>query len=167
MLTDNVQFNAPIPGESLTAELGGRPWQTPSKLTNVDEAIDYYMERMSSEDFMEQVVDILESGVPVATVANTLQLASVMDGIHTVDVGSLVVPVIMEMMMLLADSADIEYKTGLEEEKEEITDSKIAKAVSQYKNTVKNNDIAKPKEVETKEEPEVEDEPAGLMARRK
>ena len=99
MLTDKVQFNAPIPGESLTAELGGRPWQTPPKLATVDEAIDYYMERMSSEDFMEQVVDVLESGVPVSTIANTLQLASVMDGIHTVDVGTLVVPVIMEMMI--------------------------------------------------------------------
>jgi len=167
MLKDKVQFNVPVPGESLTAELGGRPWQTPSKLTTVDEAIDYYMERMSSEDFMEQVVDVLESGVPVATIANTLQLASVMDGIHTVDVGMLVAPVIMEMMMLLGDSAGIKYQTGLEEEKEEISDAKIAKAVSSYKKTVKEKDLAKPKEVETKEEPEVEDEPAGLMARRK
>ena len=24
-------FNAPIPGEMLTAELGGRPWQRPSR----------------------------------------------------------------------------------------------------------------------------------------
>jgi hypothetical protein len=168
MVIEESRFNAPIPGESLTAELGGRPWQTPAKITTVDEAIDYYMERMSSEEFMEQVVEIMESGVPVAVIANTIQLASVMDGIHSVDVGMLVVPVIMEMMMLLGDSAGIKYSLGDEKFDEEITDSKIAKAVSTYKKKVKDGDIKKPEVIaEDKEEEPVKAEPTGLMARRK
>ena len=115
MVLEETLFNAPIPGESLVAELGGRPWQTPPKMTTVDEAVDYYMERMSSEEFMEQVIGVMESGVPVAVIANTIQLASVMDGVHSVDIGMLVVPIIMEMMMLLGDSAGIEYNLGDEE----------------------------------------------------
>jgi hypothetical protein len=166
METDRALFNAPIPGESLTAELGGRPWQTPPKLSTVDEAIDYYMERMSSEEFMEQVVEIMESGVPVAVIANTIQLASVMDGIHSVDIGMLVVPVIMEMMMLLGDSAGIKYNLGDEKFDEEITDSKIAKAVSAYKKKVKDGTIEEPEVIEDKEEEPIKAEPTGLMARR-
>lgn len=168
MATDKAVFNAPIPGESLTAELGGRPWQTPPKLTTVDEAIDYYMERMSSEEFMDQVVDVMESGVPISVIANTLQLASVMDGIHSVDIGMLVIPIIMEMMMLLADSAGIEYNTGMEKDTEKkITDGQIAKAVSKYKKEIAQKPSEKPTEIVEDTEPEQEKEPSGLMARRK
>lgn len=167
MVLEETLFNAPIPGESLVAELGARPWQTPPKMTSVDEAVDYYMERMSSEDFMEQVVDVLESGVPVAVVANTIQLASVMDGIHSVDVGMLVVPVIMEMLMLLGDSAGIEYSLGDEKFDQEITDGKIAKAVTAYKTKMSEVTEDKKPEPEIEEEPEKEAKSSGLMARRK
>ena len=169
MEIDKALFNAPIPGESLTAELGGRPWQTPPKMTSVDEAVDYYMERMSSEAFMEQVIEVMESGVPVAVIANTIQLASVMDGLHSVDVGMLVVPVIMEMMMLLGDSAGIEYNLGDEEFDQEITDSKIAMAVADYRKKLKEEeDIPDTKEPEVISEiKEEEKESTGLMARRK
>lgn len=167
MVLEETSFNAPIPGESLVAELGGRPWQTPPKLTTVDEAVDYYMERMSSEEFMEQVVDVLESGVPVAVIANTIQLASVMDGIHSVDVGMLAVPIIMEMLMLLGDSAGIEYSLGDEKFDQEITDGKIAKAVTAYKR--KMSEVTKNKKPEPviEEKPEEEAKSSGLMARRK
>ena len=40
-------FDAPIPGMSLTAELGARPWQTPAQYPTVDEAIEYYMNSMN------------------------------------------------------------------------------------------------------------------------
>jgi len=162
---EETQFNVPIPGESLVAELGARPWQSPPKLATVDEAVDYYMQRMSSEEFMEQVVDVLESGVPVAIIANTIQLASVMDGIHSVDVGMLVVPIIMEMLMLLGDSAGIEYQLGDEKFEQEITDSKIVKAVSKYRKSIsENKEDKKPEIVEEKPE---EEKSAGLMSRRK
>ena len=71
------------------------------------------MSRMSTEEFMLQAVDIMEMGVPVSTLANTIQMGSVMEGIHSVDTGMLVIPVIMEMLMLLAESAGIEYDDGL------------------------------------------------------
>ena len=35
------QFNAPIPGEMLTAELGARPWQRPPPFNTVEEVIDF------------------------------------------------------------------------------------------------------------------------------
>ena len=47
-LNNQPSFDAPIPGQSLTAELGARPWQSKPQYSTVDETIDYYMERMSS-----------------------------------------------------------------------------------------------------------------------
>ena len=65
LLTEEPTFDRPIPGQSLTAELGGRPWQTPPQYTTIDEVLNFYMAGMSSEDFMLQAVDILEMGVPL------------------------------------------------------------------------------------------------------
>lgn len=156
-------FDAPIPGMSLTHELGARPWQQPSQFTTVDDAIEYYMASMTSEEYMEQLIDILEMGVPVTSIANSMQLASVMEGKHTVDVGMLVVPLLMELIMMLGDSAGIEYETGLQNpDKNKARDSQLAKYAMKYKKTLK--------EVDTKEMvesfKEEDSQPTGLMARR-
>tara|TARA_R100001509_G_scaffold37131_2_gene19995 strand:- start:366 stop:851 length:486 start_codon:yes stop_codon:yes gene_type:complete len=156
-------FDAPIPGMSLTHELGARPWQTPPQFPTVDEAIEYYMASMTSEEFMEQLIDVLEMGVPVTSIANSMQLSSVMEGKHSVDVGMLVVPLLMELIMMLGDSAGIEYETGLQNpDRNKARDSQLAKYAMQYQRALD--------EVDTKEmvAEETEDEqPTGLMARRK
>lgn len=156
-------FDAPIPGMSLTHELGARPWQTPPQFPTVDEAIEYYMASMTSEEFMEQLIDVLEMGVPVTSIANSMQLSSVMEGKHSVDVGMLVVPLLIELIMMLGDSAGIEYETGLQNpDRNKARDSQLAKYAMQYQRALD--------EVDTKEmvAEETEDEqPTGLMARRK
>ena len=156
-------FDAPIPGMSLTHELGARPWQTPAQFPTVDEAIEYYMASMTSEEFMEQLIDVLEMGVPVTSIANSMQLSSVMEGKHSVDVGMLVVPLLMELIMMLGGSAGIEYETGLQNpDRNKARDSQLAKYAMQYQRALD--------EVDTKEmvAEETEDEqPTGLMARRK
>ena len=162
-ISNQPSFDAPIPGQSLTMELGSRPWQSKQQFSTVDEAIDYYMERMSSEDFMVQLVEVLESGVPVTVLANTIQMAGVMDGKHSLDVGMLVLPMLMEMMMMLGDSAGVKYDKGLSDpNKPLLRDSSIAKAVAQYKKDIEDKDMT----IEKEEVEEVE-EPTGLMARRK
>tara|TARA_R110001632_G_scaffold53892_3_gene132421 strand:- start:609 stop:1109 length:501 start_codon:yes stop_codon:yes gene_type:complete len=156
-------LDAPIPGMAMTHELGARPWQTAPQYTTVDEAIEYYMSRMSTEDFMEQSVAVLEMGIPVTTIANTMQMASVMEGKHSVDVGMLVIPLIMEMLMVIGDNADIEYDDGLTEIKsDEVSDAALEKIRREMEKRVD----AVEDEVETEEdEPEIE-ESIGLMARR-
>jgi hypothetical protein len=158
-------FDAPIPGMSLTHELGARPWQQPSQFSTVDEAIEYYMASMTTEEFMEQIIDVLEMGVPVTSIANSMQLSSVMEGKHTVDVGMLVVPLLMELIMMLGDSAGIEYETGLQNpNKKPLRDTQLAKFALNYKKTLSGIDVEEM--VDTPEE-ELEDQPTGLMARRK
>jgi|TARA_R110001632_G_scaffold136475_2_gene252031 hypothetical protein len=109
-------LEAPIPGMSMTHEVGARPWQQPSKYTTIEEASRYYITRMQDKTFTDTLVNVLEMGVPVTTLANTIQMASVMQGLHTIDVGMLALPVIMETIMLVADSADIKYNTGLDKD---------------------------------------------------
>ena len=164
VLAEN-SFDARIPGLSLTHELGARPWQTPPQFPTVDDAIEYYMASMTNEDFMIQLIDVLELGVPVTTVANSIQLANVMEGKHTVDVGMLVTPLLMELLMMLAESAGIEYDSGLNDPEENKTKPTFfAKYLRQYNKKLEETDI------DTLIEEEVEEndkQPTGLMSRRK
>ncbi len=168
-LDPTQQFDAPIPGMSLTAELGARPWQSPAQYPTVDAAIQYYMDRMTSEQFMDQLIDVVEMGIPVTDIANIIQTSSVMEGIHSVDVGVLVSPVIMEMIMFIAESADVEYVTGLDEPTEgQISKTKMAKIMQELEQEMGN--IEEPENTEAAKveqaDGEEQEEPKGLMARR-
>ena len=165
---DDTTFDRPIPGMGMTHEVGARPWQTPPTYTTVEEASDYYIERMSNPAFREQLIDVMEMKIPLTTLANTIQLASVMEGLHTVDVGMLMIPILVETMMLIGDSADVKYVTGMEESKGE-RPAMINKIVNDMK-MKQGEDEEMPME-ETIEEPMQEEEmpmeePKGLMARR-
>jgi len=161
--------DAPIPGMSLTAELGGRPWQRPAKYSTVEETVDYYINRMSTDAFKNELFNVLEMKVPVTSIVNTIQLSSVMDGVHSVDIGVIVSPILMEFVMLLADKAGISYTTGLEEDTEEPSKIAMAKAMNEFKEKQKDigsNDVVTEVPVVEEEPVEEEEVSTGLMARR-
>jgi len=166
-------LDGPIAGQSLTAEINGRPWLNPPQQVTVDDAIEYYLDRMSSEEFTDQLVDVLEMGVPVTTLANTIQLGSVMDGVHSVDTGMLVMPFIMEMIMLVGDSSGIKYDSGLENpNKGQTRDTMINKVRVELEERMRQKEgmfiDEEDEAVDMEEEEEIiaEEEPMGLMSRR-
>ena len=172
-INNEPMLDAPIPGQSLTHELGARPWQTPAQYTTVEEALDYYIPRFANDDVTEQLMDVLETGVPVSTLANTIQLGGVMEGKHNIDVGMLVIPVLMELIMYMADEEGIEYNTGLEKD-DDIRSTQIQKALVrlQEESEAQGEEADSPQENETTNEiitsmREVATERAtGLMGRR-
>lgn len=160
-------FDAPIPGQSLTAELGARPWQSPPQFTTVDEALEFYVPRMASDSFSEKLIDVMEMGIPLTTLANSMQMNSVMEGKHSVDVGIIIMPVLIEMMRLIGDSAGIEYDTGMDK-KEKTRSTLITKALNKLRDEEAKSETSEEPEPEVVEEttPVEEEEPKGLMARR-
>ena len=82
-----------------------------------------------------------------------------MEGKHTVDVGMLVIPVLMEMIMYVGDKNKVKYETGLTRKKKPVRNSTIAKAIKELKED-------KGEKPDKQEEEVVMEEPKGLMARR-
>ena len=159
-------FDRPIPGMSMTHEVGARPWQTPPSLVTVEEATDYYVERMGTDEFKQKLIDVMEIGVPLTVLANTIQLASVMEGLHSVDVGMLMIPILVETMMLIGDSAEVKYVTGMEETKGE-RPAMVEKILNNIKNTKGvDPNVSIEKTMEEPQEMPMDEEPKGLMARR-
>ena len=60
----DVAFNRPIPGTAMTHEVGARPWQNPSQFSRVEEAAEDYLQRMTSPEFSNQLVDVMRMGIP-------------------------------------------------------------------------------------------------------
>lgn len=169
---EEPSFDMPIAGQSLTAELGGRPWQQPPQYSTVEEALDYYIPSLESEEVSIQLLDVLEMGIPVTSVANAMQTASVMDGKHSVDVGILVLPVLIELIMLIAETAGVEYISGLEPDKTIMNKSLINKAIRKYEKEKEKED--EPLEdtgvmttIESLQEETPEEKTGGLMSRSK
>jgi hypothetical protein len=158
------EINAPIPGMSLTAPLGGRPWQQPPQMATVEEAIDYYVPKIMDREFVPELLTIIELGIPLTTIANSFQLASVMEGKHSIDVGILVIPVLVELMMTLADANEVEYVSGMSREKEKgLSNAQIA--LAKKKGMLDKDMKVEEPTPEPTEEPE-EESNMGLMSRR-
>ncbi len=129
---------------------------------------------MSSEEFTDQLVDVLEMGVPVTTLANTIQLGSVMDGVHSVDIGMLVMPFIMEMIMLVGESSGVKYNSGMENpNKGQTRDTLINSVRAELETRMKQKEGMLYDEEGVEEEMDMDkpieasqEEPMGLMARR-
>jgi len=122
-------FGAPIPGNSLfTHPPGDRPWERPSQLNTVEEALGFYFTSLNDADIIDDLMTVLDMGVAIKPVVETMYLSSVMKGIHNLDVGLLVAPVLTEFLATLAKSYDIDFKftnKNPQEEKEERNQEKI------------------------------------------
>ena len=162
-----VIHDGPIPGQHLTGPFGDRPWQNPSQYSTVEEALEFYIPRLMDETFADQLVDVIEMGIPLTAIANSLQLASVMEGKHNIDVGILLMPILIELLELIATNAGIEYNkvTKLKDVKE-VSDVKLDKIVAKMKGDKEQQDMEAENMEDTEEEEVVEEQSMGLMTRR-
>ena len=156
---ETSDFDMPIPGMAMTHELGARPWQSPPQMNTVEEGIDFYISRLVDKKMAGRLLDIIETGVPLTAIAETLTLGGVMQGLHTIDVAVLVNPVLVELMEGLAKNADVPYIVGDEDETTEPDPMLLKKAMTMM------DEAEETSEPEEKDETP-EEEPKGLMARR-
>jgi hypothetical protein len=154
----NVSLDAPIPGQSLTAPLGDRPWQKPARFSQPDVALAFYVDRITKEERANNMLDILENGVPVDVLVDIMQQGGVMEGVHSLDTGIIIAPALVEVISSMADNVGIEYtkfSTGTKDKS--ATSAEIVFAT-------KDEPQAEVPEIEVEED--IEEEPKGLMARR-
>ena len=158
-------IDAPIAGQSLTAELGNRPWQQPPQYTTVEETLQYYIPRLTNPEMLDDLLNVMETGIPLTTLANAIQSSGVMEGKHSLDVGILILPVLMETMAYLAEEAGIEYEAGTNKRigSDKPSDAAVARALAMVR---KKKDKQPEKPEEEQVEMELEEPTGGLMSRR-
>lgn len=157
-------FDHPVPGESLTRELGSAPWQKPPQYSNIEDVIEYYTEKLSKPKKSTELVALMDNEIPISVLVNSMMLSNVMEGVHTIDSGVMVSPLLVEILEHFAEEAGIEYTTGLEEdENEDVLDSLAArKALKEVTGETMELPMEDPEEQMVQEE---SPQPTGLMAR--
>ena len=161
-------FNAPIPGQSLTTEPKGYPWERPPEITDPEEAIQYHLARLSAPDMLDGILDLIEvEELDVKTLTAGIMRGAVASGMHTIDVALLVAPVVHEFIKQGALAFGLNPDDGFEnkEEKAEYAKAKktgLAKKMLKEmppKVAVEELQEAPPMEQDTAEKPK------GLMSR--
>ena len=118
-------FDTPVPGQGLTDEPGNYPWEHPPQYVTTDGAADHLWNRMSEPEFAEQIIAMLDAGVPVEAIARTVLFGGFLNGKFSPDVAFIIAePVIL----FLINSASSSSKASSPFGTPKITDNTDIKA---------------------------------------
>ena len=100
-------FDAPVPGQSLTDEPGNYPWEHPPQYTNPEQVVDLLFDKLGEPEVVEQVIAMLDAGVPVEAIVRVMTFSGFMNGKFNPDVGFLIVQPLMNMVSAIGIRAGI------------------------------------------------------------
>jgi len=100
-------FDTPVPGQSLTDEPGNYPWEHPPQYVTTDGAADHLWNRMSEPEFAEQIIAMLDAGVPVEAIARTILFGGFLNGKFSPDVAFIIAEPVMKMIATIGVIAEV------------------------------------------------------------
>jgi len=110
------EFDAPIPGQSLTDTPGNAPWEHPPQFTDPEQILGSLYDKITDGDFSEQLIAMLDAGVPVEAIVRVIVFGGFMQGKYTPDVGFMIIEPLMKLISAVGIRAGIkELKLSLED----------------------------------------------------
>tara|TARA_R100001460_G_scaffold11351_4_gene26642 strand:- start:14916 stop:15422 length:507 start_codon:yes stop_codon:yes gene_type:complete len=100
-------FDAPVPGQSLTDTPQNYPWEHSPKHTNINEAAETMFRALTEEDAAMNLLAMLKSEVPVEAITRTLIFTGFVEGKFNPDLGILLAPITMNMIIAIAKRAGL------------------------------------------------------------
>ena len=163
----------PIPGQSLTLAPKQYAWERPPEIVDPEQAIIKHLDRLSEPERLENLLATLEFGeMDIHTLTKGIIRGAVANGVHSIDVGLLVAPVVHEYIKQAANAYGIKAEDGFVDK--EAKDKKKQQLVSIQARKMLAEAGVKPKEDVKEIKAAVEEVPAvaekpmptkGLMAR--
>ena len=192
MIEQTPNFEAPIPGQSLTGEPKAMPFENPPQLDKVEDVIKFYIGNMSQQEVMDDIFIALDEGFPLNILVKSILSTGVMEGVHSIDISLVVAPVVHEYIHGAAVSEGIKVRERPMTRDEELEQKEKDSLASTVERSLEKSpkadagrelleealefvqgDMADPVPDEVEEEipleedmPMEEDAPMGLMARR-
>ena len=126
----NNPFDAPVPGQSLTDKPGNYPWEHPPQYTDTQEAAEYVWDKITQPAFADQVVAMLDAGIPVEAIGRIVVFSGFTEGKWTPDLGFVLAEVIMKMIATIGFTAGVKkFKISMQD----LTNNKQMKAIMNVK----------------------------------
>lgn len=169
-------FDRPIPGQSLTDEPRNNPWENPAEMADIEDVTKYYINRLANQDVIDDLAAVMEVGVPLKPVVQTITSAGTMRGLHSVDNAILVGPIIHQFLKSAMEAQGVSVRdTGRNYEKEaaEKEMMRVQLLTAKYLSENPDDGMDEGKKVlsemaeggEPEEEVTPEEKPMGLMAK--
>jgi len=73
-------FDSPVAGQSLTDTPGNYPWEHEPQFTDPEEITEYLWVTMHKKQFTEELIAMLDAGVPVEAIGRTVLFGGFMEG---------------------------------------------------------------------------------------
>ena len=101
-------FNAPIPGESLTASPDNKKaWERPPEYTNEDDAMKEIYLLLTEQDKLKQLINTIDDGVPLDEIAQVILYKGYTEGKYNPDLMLLLIEPTLYLLISIADYAEI------------------------------------------------------------
>ena len=95
------EFDAPIPGQSLTDTPGNYPWEHPPTYVDPEEATEYIWDRLHADDFADQEVAMLDAKIPVEAIARVILFGGFLEGKFSPDLAFIITEPVMQMITVI------------------------------------------------------------------
>jgi|TARA_R110000765_G_scaffold206941_1_gene312032 hypothetical protein len=158
------QLDSPVAGQSLTSEPGARPWENPAQMTDTLEILDEYAGLLMDPEKTNRLMEILESGFPVSDVVDSMTLAGVMNGKHSIDNAVIISPHLHDIVVELAKVYKVDYKDVGDSENKNEDVSLLASAKREDSQNIKKLEV-KEKELIKNYVSAMSENSSGLMSR--
>jgi len=153
----NNPFDAPVPGQGLTDKPGNYPWEHPPQFTNTSEAADFVWDKLTQPQFAEQVIAMLDSGIPVEAIGRIIIFSGFTEGKWTPDVAFIIAEPIMKMVAAIGIQGGVKkFRISMSD----LTNNKQMKSILDVKKNKQQFEKAAKGATESLEKPMAQ----GLMA---
>ncbi len=119
-------FNAPIPGESLTASPDTpTTWERPPEFTDQEDAMRAVYMELTEQDTLRKLINIISEGVALDEIAQVILYKGYRSGKFNPDMVMLLAEPTIYLLIAIADYADIKDYVLYEGEEEDDPDTEI------------------------------------------
>ena len=148
-------FDSPVPGQSLTDTPGNYPWEHAPQFTDPEEVTEYLWVTMHKKEFTEELIALLDAGVPVEAIGRTVLFGGFMEGKFSPDLAFIITEPVMKMIAAIGINGGVEKIIF---SLEDLTNKKQIREITKVK-------MAKEKVEDITESTQADIQKAGLMAR--
>lgn len=128
MNDNSVLLDGPIPGSNYTSNTKNYPWHRPPEITNLDDAIEASVERLTEKEAVFGLLSLIQNGMTVAAATDVFVTSGIGAGKWTPDFAILLAGPVARIIKMLADGYGIEYRMGIEEDERRLpTPASLAK----------------------------------------
>ena len=119
-------FNAPIPGESLTAAPDmPKAWEQPSQYTDQSKAMEAVYMELTEEDTLRKLINMINDGTPLDQIAQVTLYKGYTEGKFSPDLMLMLIEPTLYLLIAIADYAEIKDYILYNEEVDDEQDTEL------------------------------------------